>query len=30
MLNELEHAHIYIAQMNERVATLEAKLEAKE
>jgi hypothetical protein len=37
MLNELEHAHIYIAQMNEeftamraQVSTLEAKLEAKE
>jgi hypothetical protein len=27
MLNELEHAHIYIAQMHERIATLEKKLE---
>jgi hypothetical protein len=36
MLNELEHAHIYIAQMNEeftamreQVASLEAKLESQ-
>ncbi|WP_141194832.1 hypothetical protein [Maliponia aquimaris] len=26
MLNELEHAHIYIAQLNDRIAQLEARL----
>jgi hypothetical protein len=26
MLNELEHAHIYIAELNERIAVLEARL----
>lgn len=26
MLNELEHAHIYIGQLNERIAVLESKL----
>ncbi|MCP5072208.1 MAG: hypothetical protein GY947_02795, partial [Rhodobacteraceae bacterium] len=27
MLNELEHAHIYIGQMHERIAVLEARIE---
>lgn len=30
MLNELEHAHIYIAQLNDRIETLEARLAAAE